>query len=214
MADSTKKPQPGRRRTRTLRRQTASPDGPRSRDWLRAFLIGGGARGCQFDRLLLAVPLERPIGCRRRSAPRRPRSTSSREHVHLVHVERGDAGLDDRLHPTHIHRGGAESRREIGRPGAGGAAHRIEQRPNDARNVCLPGGRNASAVGAVFAPALGTAPRGLTTSAPLGARRFGPSTAAFHLGPGRVPSSGARRELPSSGLQRHGSCMAAVHAAT
>src|SRR5438093_1454748 len=34
------------------------------RDWLRAFLIGGGARGCQFDRLLLAVPLERPIGRR------------------------------------------------------------------------------------------------------------------------------------------------------
>jgi len=191
MADPTKKPQPGRRRTRTF----ATPDGVAGRTSL-----PGLATGLPYRRGRAGLSIRSPSPRRSaratgraprpgRSAPQGPRSTTSREHVEavvvvalvvlrlqldpdprfarpqadelaalhpgphgphhpradvplptrfdLVHVERGDAGLEDRLHPSHIHRGGAESR-QIGRPGAGGAAHRIEQRPNDARNVCLP----------------------------------------------------------------------------
>ncbi len=190
MADSTKKPQPGRRRTRTF----ATPDGVAGRTSL-----PGLATGFPYRRGRAGLSIRSPSPRRSaqatdraprpgRSAPRGPRSPTSREHVEavvvvalvvlrlqldpdtrfawpqadelaalhpgpqgphhpgadiplptrldLMPVERGDAGLEDRLHPSHIHRGGAESR-QIGRPDAGGAAQRIEQRPNDPRNVCL-----------------------------------------------------------------------------
>ena len=198
MADPTKKPQPGRRRATALRRRTASSGGPRSRDWLRDFLIGAGARGCQFE----GVPPTSRQGGRaggdsarspstsESASPATPSRTSGKyieavvvvslvvlrlqldpdsrfarpqahqlaslhpgpdglyhprediplpAHLHLAHVECGDAGLEDRLHPAHIHRGCAESRDEIGRTGAPRAAQCVDQRPNGARKICLPG---------------------------------------------------------------------------
>src|SRR5881628_349392 len=75
IAEPTKKPQPGRRRATALRRRRASLGGPRSRDWLRDFLIGGGARACQFEGPARYRRPARPsrVGLRRRPglAPRR-----------------------------------------------------------------------------------------------------------------------------------------------
>src|SRR5207249_12025185 len=60
------------------------------------------------------------------------------------------AGLEDRLHPSHVHRGGAESR-QIGRPGAGGAAHRIEQRPTTRATFACRGSKRERGGGGVRA---------------------------------------------------------------
>src|SRR5207244_7867049 len=88
MADPTKKPQPGRRRTRTF----ATPDGVAGRTSL-----PGLATGLPYRRGRAGLSIRSPSPRRSaratdraprpgRSAPRGPRSTTSREHVEAVVV--------------------------------------------------------------------------------------------------------------------------------
>src|SRR2546427_123020 len=189
MADSTKKPQPGRRRTRTF----ATPDGVAGRTSLPGLATGfpyrRGRAGLSIRETWTpsAACTPQPSGS---ASPARACSTAPWQHIeavvvvslvvlrlqlasaslfarpkadqlaslhpgpgglhhpredvplpahlHLAHVECGDTRLEDRLHPTHVNGGCAESRHQIGRTGAGRAPQRVDQRPNDAREICLP----------------------------------------------------------------------------